>query len=97
MGKKRRQSKINNVPLPLLALIGGGIVLIVAAVLLILPKWGDQSAGDGTPAIAVEPEKIDYGDVKLNTPLTFKIDVTNTGDGLLRIEDQPYLEVVEGC
>jgi hypothetical protein len=28
---------------------------------------------------------------------TFAIKVTNTGDGLLRFKEKPYIQVLEGC
>jgi len=45
----------------------------------------------------VDQEVIDYGDVKLETNLTFAVKVTNTGDGTLRFREEPYIEVREGC
>jgi hypothetical protein len=37
------------------------------------------------------------GYIKLGEYRTIKIQVTNTGDGVLRFKEQPYLEVLEGC
>ena len=51
----------------------------------------------GTPRIVVDQQKIDYGYVKLDEPRSFKIVVTNTGDGVLRFNEKPYIEVLEGC
>ena len=53
--------------------------------------------GGGTPSIAVDQQKIDYGDVKFGVEKTFAIKVTNTGDGTLRFKEEPYIEVLEGC
>jgi hypothetical protein len=77
---------------PLILLIGGG--LLVAAALSITFSNGD---GSGTPNLAVDQKVIDYGDVKFETDLTFAIKVTNTGDGTLRFQEEPYIEVREGC
>lgn len=95
MSKKTRKSQKQSPRWSLLAVIGG-LLLIGGAALFILLGNGDQGEG-GTPDIAVAPEQIDYGDVKLDTPLTFKIEIANTGDGTLRLEQEPYLEVLEGC
>ena len=37
------------------------------------------------------------GYIKLGNYRTINIKVTNTGDGVLRFTEDPYLEVVEGC
>lgn len=90
--KNRRQKSKPSFPWPLIAL--GVALLAVAAILFINQSGGD---GGGTPAIAVDQQKIDYGTVKFNTPLTFTIKVTNTGTGTLRFQETPYIEVLEGC
>ncbi len=89
--KRRRQNQRKSFPWPLVAF--GGI-LIVAAIFLFSSQGG---VSGGTPSIAVDQQLIDYGDQHFNTNLTFAIKVTNTGDGILRFKEQPYIEVVEGC
>ena len=88
MSKKHKRQKF---PWAIAAL--GGILLIVAAFLFA------RQSGDGgeTPTIAVDQQRIDYGDVKFGVNKTFAIKVTNTGDGTLRFKEAPYIEVVEGC
>ena len=76
-------------PWPLVAL--GGILLIVAVFLLT-----NQGSG-GTPAILVDQPSIDYGYVKFGGDRQFRIQVTNTGDGVLRFKERPRVEVLEGC
>lgn len=90
MAKKSRKSG-PRLPLPLITL---GLVLIVAAALIFLFQ---NNGTDGSPKLAVDKQTIEYGDVKLDTELTFQIKVTNTGDAVLRFKEQPYIEVVEGC
>ena len=89
--KYKRQKYRKSFPWPLVAF--GGVLLILAAVLF-ANRGGD---GGGTPSIAVDQQKIDYGDVKFNTNKSFAIKVTNTGSGTLRFKEEPYIEVVEGC
>ena len=100
MSKKQRKPQKKNIFWPLL-ILAVGAVLVVAGVLYAQQSAqqdeGSPAVGDGTPVIAVSPERIDYGDVKLDTPLTFQIKVTNTGDGTLQIQKEPFLDVVEGC
>lgn len=90
--KKYKNQKRQNFPWLLLAL--GGVFIAVTVFLFARQGGGD---GGGTPSIAVDQQKIDYGDVKFGVEKTFAIQVTNTGDGMLRFKDQPYIEVLEGC
>ncbi|MDL1945075.1 hypothetical protein FBQ99_22390 [Chloroflexi bacterium CFX2] len=85
---KRRKQK-QRFPWALAAI--GGVLLVIAAFL-----FANQDGG-GTPSIAVDQQRIDYGDVKFGVNKTFAIQVTNTGDGTLRFKEGPYIEVVEGC
>lgn len=86
--------------LPLWISLSGALV-IVAALLLIFKKDGtpeDNSLSDtGTPVLAVDREVVDYGEVKLGTPVTTEFLVTNTGTGNLRFAEKPYVEIKEGC
>jgi hypothetical protein len=89
--KRKKQKQRKSFPWPLIVL--GGILLIVA-IFFFTNQGGD---GGGTPSIAVDQQKIDYGDVKFGVNKTFAIKVTNTGDGTLRFKEEPYIEVLEGC
>jgi hypothetical protein len=91
--KRGKRSQKGNVPW--LVIILGGVLLLVAAGLFFVNRSG--AGGGGTPAIAVDPQSIDYGDQALGTNLTFEIEVTNRGDGALRFKEEPYIEIVEGC
>ena len=90
--KYRKQKQKKNFPW-LFVVFGGGLLLL-AAVLFANRSGGD---GSGTPSIAVDQQKIDYGDVEFGVEKTFAIKVTNTGDGTLRFKEEPYIEVLEGC
>ena len=94
--KQRRNRQRKSFPWPFL--VFGGILLIVAAFFL-ANRTGGSGGGDGTgtPQIAADPQKIDYGYVTFGNNKTFKIKVTNTGDGVLRFKDKPNVEVLEGC
>ena len=96
---KRRQQgrkKQKTISTPLFILVAGGALLLVAGILFVLQRTGSNEV-DGTPILAVDQQAIDYGDVKLNTNLTFEIKVTNTGDGTLKFKEDPYIQVLEGC
>jgi len=90
MSTKRKQTK-SAFPLPIIAL---GLVLLIAAAVIL---WSQSAGSSGTPQLAVEPAQINYGDVKLDTELTFEIKVTNRGDGTLRFKEPPSVQVLEGC
>jgi hypothetical protein len=89
--KHKRQKQKQKFPWIFLALGG---VFVALAVFLFARQGGD---GGGTPSIAVDQQKIDYGDVKFGVNKTFAIKITNTGDGTLRFKEEPYIEVLEGC
>ncbi|HSO13321.1 MAG TPA: hypothetical protein VLT51_13155 [Anaerolineales bacterium] len=89
--KHKRRKQRQKFPWMLLAL-GGAFVAL--AIILFARQGGDRG---GTPSVAVDQQKIDYGDVKFGVNKTFAIQVTNTGDGTLRFKEEPYIEVLEGC
>ena len=89
--KYRKQNQRKNIPWLLVAL-GGGLLLLAA--ILFANRSG---VGGGTPSISVDQQKIDYGFVKFDETRSFAIKVTNTGEGTLRFQEQPYIEIVEGC
>ena len=92
MSKRRTKKKANIIPLVALAV--GGLLLIFIAVFL---NQTNQGTGGGTPVLTVDQQRIDYGDVKFNVEKTFTIKVTNSGDGILRFKEAPYIQVLEGC
>ena len=89
--QKYRKQKRKNFPW-LLAVLGGGLLLLAAVLFA-----RNSGTGGGTPSIAVDQDKINYGYVKFGETRQFAIKVTNSGDGTLRFKEQPYIEVLEGC
>ncbi len=89
--KFRKQRQRKSFPW-LLAALGGGLLLLFAILFA-----RNNGTGGGTPSIAVDQDKIDYGYVKFGETRQFAIQVMNTGDGVLRFNEQPYIEVLEGC
>lgn len=88
---KKHQRKKRKSPRFFLILSGLAIVLIASLLVRQRSDW------KGTPDIQVDQERIDYGVVKNNTPMTFAIKVTNTGDGTLRFTEPPSIEILQGC
>jgi len=93
MSKKKITKQTQERQFPWMLVVLGGALLIIAAFFFAR----QNSDGSGTPSIAVDQQKIDYGDVKFGVNKTFAIKVTNTGDGALRFKEAPYIEVLEGC
>jgi anaerobic glycerol-3-phosphate dehydrogenase len=79
------------------AVIGGGLLLIFAALSLI--GGGTRAAIEvtGQPRLKVDREGVDLGDVPLGQAVRTAFVLTNVGDRPLRLTDPPYVEVVEGC
>ena len=92
--KHRRQIHKRNFAWPVIAL---GAILLIAAVFLFANRSGSGGDSGGTPVIAVDQQKIDFGYVQFGNDKSFKITVTNTGNGVLRFKKNPYVEVLEGC
>ena len=91
MAKKNKKFRKQSGNIPWLLVVFGGGLLLLAAIL-----FANRSGG-GTPSISVDQQKIDYGYVKFGETKAFTVKITNTGDGTLRFQEQPYIEIVEGC
>ena len=94
MSRKHRSRHARRPNFPWVLMAGGALLLALAAFLLAKPAAPEET---GNPQLAVDQQKIDYGYVKFGETRQFRIAVTNTGDGVLRFEKKPYVEVVEGC
>jgi hypothetical protein len=76
-----------------LALIGLAVIVIGGQV---SGNFGELT-GSGAPALQVDKEKVDLGDVKLGQPVSVSFKLTNAGTKPLRFSQEPYIQVVEGC
>ena len=50
----------------------------------------------GGPAIAFDVTSVDFGDVPLNTPVSYAFPFANRGDATLQVEDV-QVKTLEGC
>ena len=99
--RRDRQSRRNNLLLPLLAILGGIVLLLWGGYTL----WDSSQSNSvkvpievtGSPSLKADQELVDLGDVKLNKTVTVSFQLSNVGDKTLRFSDQPYIEVLEGC
>ena len=97
--KRSRKRKQRNRWVPLV-LGAGGLLLLVLAVLALRGGGSGSKAAievNGAPAIQVDKEQVDLGEVKLGQTVEVAFKITNVGDQPLRLSEQPYVEVVEGC
>ena len=98
--KKVEPQPAKKFPLWLPLIIVAGVALIGVA---LISSSGGQSASpttpqvNGAPALQVDKEKVDFGDVKLGQTVEVKFEVANVGDQPLTFKGKPYVEVVEGC
>lgn len=89
---KRKRKQAEPLSLRTYLIIGSALLLAVAAY-----WWLIRPNIEKPPAISVDQTQINFGDVQLGTPISFKIRVTNNGEGPLRFKETPYIEVLEGC
>jgi hypothetical protein len=94
--KKRKQSQAW---VPVTLAVAGLAVLALAFYAL---RGGNNSSKatievNGAPSIQVDKEQVDLGAVKLGQTVEATFQITNAGDQALRFNEQPYIEVVEGC
>jgi multidrug efflux pump subunit AcrA (membrane-fusion protein) len=92
--RKKRQSRWQ-----LFALIGGGLSLILIAVFAFGQSAKPKTTIEvtGAPALKVDKEQVDLGQIKLGRTVEVSFRVTNVGDKTLRFTKTPYIEVKEGC
>lgn len=99
--KKTQARRRRSAPrFPVWFILAGAAALTVGLVLALIapgrePDFTPQVSG--APALAVDQEWIDYGDVRLGTTVTTEIRVSNVGSEVLRFQKPPYVEVKEGC
>jgi len=95
---RRKRQRQGQKWFPLLIALGG--LLLVGFSFLALrdkPPPGATIEVTGASSLKVDKEKVDLGDVKLGKTVEVTFQLTNVGDKTLRFDEQPYIEVVEGC
>jgi len=54
-------------------------------------------ASGGTPRLVLDREMVDLGYLPFETLARVAFTLTNTGDGVLRLDDVPRVKVLKGC
>lgn len=93
-GHHRRRS-----PWPLLLLVGGGLLLVFVGIIALNRPSKPQVAIEvnGSPALKVDKQKVDLGNIKLGNTVDVSFELMNVGDQPLRFSKTPYIEVAQGC
>ena len=77
------------------ALVALGLIAVGAAGL-----WWPAEAGEassGAPRLVVDRTEIDLGDLAFDQRATAVFTLTNAGNGVLNIIEEPPVEVIKGC
>jgi hypothetical protein len=78
-------------------LILAGIAILTAGILFAAQGGRQETTGTIGPQLNVDQERIDFGQVQMGQPVSALFTLTNTGDEILRLTKEPYIEVKEGC
>lgn len=89
-------------PWALVAVVAALVLLVAGTVALTRSGQTVAGAPDGSaagpgPRVAVDRDRLDFGKVKMATPVTAVFKVKNVGDQPLDISGEPQVRVVEGC
>ncbi len=97
--KKANRHKNQQVSWPLIAIVTGGLLLIIGAVFALSQSPKPKAAIEvaGVPSLKVDKEKVDLGNQKLGQTVRVAFELSNVGDQPLRFSAAPSVEVKEGC
>ncbi len=106
MGKKtarKKKSQHKTPPMWVWAAVAGAILLAGGGLMMLLfggnnnlpPGFTPEVTG--APALKVDRQQIDEGDIKLGVTKRTVFNLQNVGDKPLKILGQPQVKLVEGC
>ncbi len=103
--KSKYQQKTKNNRGPLLVLVGGVALLLLAVFFALRGNTANPSApppnftpeAKGGGHLKVDRDSVDLGNVALGQTVQVSFTVTNTGDQPLQFKEDPFIEVKEGC
>ncbi len=94
--QRKRQQRLKSLAM----MAAGGLILtLVAAWTIVNNRPAPKAAVEvkGSPSLKVDKENVDLGQVKLGNTVEVAFTLTNVGDQPLKLNEAPYIEVVEGC
>ncbi len=102
MSKKVRRKKTvarKKNPSWVWAAVAGAVLIVIGGLALLFTSNQSDYVPEvtGAPALKVDREQIDEGDVKLGVTKRTVFRLKNVGDKTLEILDEPQVQVVEGC
>lgn len=94
---KYGRSKSKSSRKPIILMIVGAVVLLIALVFAFLQPQLTPGTSGGNPKLKADKELVDLGDQSLGSTAKVTFQLSNTGDGIIRFSKEPYIEVKEGC
>jgi len=99
--RKKRQTPTKRFPWLWLA-VGGVLLLVVGAVVVLRPKSGDDTPQytpqtAGAPRLMVDQTTVDHGYIKYDVPVRSTFRLSNVGDQQLEIVGAPQVQLIQGC
>jgi len=97
--KKHARHRKEKSPWPLVVLVSGSLLLILAFIFAFTEPWKPKAKIEvtGSPSLRVDQEKVDLGNIKLGQTVEVSFQLSNVGDQILRFSETPKIEVKEGC
>ena len=109
MSNKKPQQKFGwqkpSLPVWPIVAIAGGLAMLGLVIYAVWAAVAPATASgpkvpvevQGAPSLKADKEKVDLGDIPLGQTVKVEFQIANVGDRQLRVSEQPYVEVVEGC
>ena len=98
--KKVVAQQKSKTPIWLWGLIAAGVALVAFVVIQAASSNSTPPPAPlvmGGPALQVDKEKVDLGDIPLGETVNVSFELTNVGDQPLQFTKKPYIEVAAGC
>lgn len=75
----------------------GGAAFVLLLIGFFWWSMSSQVARGGSPQLVVDRHEVDLGTLRYNALALAEFTLTNVGDGVLKIADEPVVKAVKGC